>query len=401
MKKMVCEICGSNDIEKKDGVYVCNSCGTRYSTEEAKKLLVEISGQVEISGSVKVDNSERLQNLYNNARRARDAINFEESAKYYDYILMEEPNSWEANFFSIYCKAFSCKIAEIGTYATLVANSFPGVLKLIKDSVPEKDWNSIVKEIATLLDALYRELIKGSYDFYYSYYDMVSIANDGFKCCDGVAACGDAIEAQFADKEVVQKNAIKLWNTCIFLCDGLIDLRPSKLDPYTLTASSRNSYRNVKTTYQDKINRLSDPEGYRRRAEEAKRQAEAAEKKRREEYEAAQPKTEEERLQRELESNHFILYLLGGLACAGYVVGMIVFWIIEFHEFPSFFMCLLLGVLGIIAWACLYASIDKWKEYKQTKSRLISILGTEKEKDPLHRRRCRNSSGLSAGQVAP
>lgn len=54
MKKMVCEICGSNDIEKKDGVFVCNSCGTKYSTEEAKKLLVEVSGKVEVSGSVKV-----------------------------------------------------------------------------------------------------------------------------------------------------------------------------------------------------------------------------------------------------------------------------------------------------------------------------------------------------------
>ena len=272
MKKMVCEICGSNDIEKKDGVFVCNSCGTKYSTEEAKKLLVEVSGKVEVSGSVKVDNSDRLENLYSNARRARNALNFEEAAKYYDYILMEDSNSWEANFFSVYCKAFSCKIAQIGAYAIQVANSFPGVLRLIKENVPQSDWNSTVKELATLLDALYRELIKGSYDFHKSYFDFVSIANDGIKCCDGAAACGDAIDSAFKGNQMVQKNAITLWNTCIFLCDGLIDLRPSKLDPYTLTAASRNSYRDVMNKYQDKIYRVSDPEGYRRKQEEIKKQ---------------------------------------------------------------------------------------------------------------------------------
>ena len=43
MKKMVCEICGSQSIKKEDGVFVCQECGTQYSTEEAKKLLSEIN----------------------------------------------------------------------------------------------------------------------------------------------------------------------------------------------------------------------------------------------------------------------------------------------------------------------------------------------------------------------
>ena len=41
MKSMVCEMCGSNDIVKKDGLYVCQFCGTKYSVEDAKKMMID------------------------------------------------------------------------------------------------------------------------------------------------------------------------------------------------------------------------------------------------------------------------------------------------------------------------------------------------------------------------
>lgn len=37
MKQMVCEMCGGTDLIKKDGVFVCQTCGCKYSIEEAKK----------------------------------------------------------------------------------------------------------------------------------------------------------------------------------------------------------------------------------------------------------------------------------------------------------------------------------------------------------------------------
>ena len=42
MKKMFCEICGSNSLKKENDVFVCQECGTEYSLESAKKLLKEI-----------------------------------------------------------------------------------------------------------------------------------------------------------------------------------------------------------------------------------------------------------------------------------------------------------------------------------------------------------------------
>lgn len=37
MKKLVCEMCGSSDLIKQDGLFVCQYCGAKYSVEEAKK----------------------------------------------------------------------------------------------------------------------------------------------------------------------------------------------------------------------------------------------------------------------------------------------------------------------------------------------------------------------------
>lgn len=61
MKTLKCEMCGSNDVVKQDGLYVCQHCGTKYSVEEARKMIVE--GTVEVKGTVKIDTSDELNNI--------------------------------------------------------------------------------------------------------------------------------------------------------------------------------------------------------------------------------------------------------------------------------------------------------------------------------------------------
>ena len=60
MKALTCEMCGSVNLLKQNGVYVCQHCGTQYTVEEAKKMMIE--GTVEVQGTVKVDNSSSIQN---------------------------------------------------------------------------------------------------------------------------------------------------------------------------------------------------------------------------------------------------------------------------------------------------------------------------------------------------
>ncbi len=63
MKQLTCEMCGSIDLLKQDGVFICQTCGTKYSVEEAKKLMIE--GVVEVKGTVSIDRKEELQSILN------------------------------------------------------------------------------------------------------------------------------------------------------------------------------------------------------------------------------------------------------------------------------------------------------------------------------------------------
>ena len=91
MKQMVCEICGGKDLIKQDGVFVCQACGTKYSIEEARKIMIE--GNVDVSGStVKVDKTGNIENYLNMARNAYNAGNKTEAEQYCNKILEIDNN---------------------------------------------------------------------------------------------------------------------------------------------------------------------------------------------------------------------------------------------------------------------------------------------------------------------
>ena len=148
MKQLTCEMCGSTDLMKQDGVFICQTCGCKYSVEEAKKMMVE--GTVDVTGStVKVDNSKELENLYQVARRAKDDDNSEQAAKYYDAILTKDPLSWEASYFSVHFKAMSCKIGQISNAASTVSNCLDTVMSLISQNVKgDENQKKAVEEVA-------------------------------------------------------------------------------------------------------------------------------------------------------------------------------------------------------------------------------------------------------------
>ena len=93
MKRLICEMCGSTDLLKEEGVFVCQTCGCKYSVEEAKKMMIE--GVVEVSGTVKVDNSDNVEKLIVNADRAYDDSRYKEAEKIYSSVLeIDTENIW-------------------------------------------------------------------------------------------------------------------------------------------------------------------------------------------------------------------------------------------------------------------------------------------------------------------
>lgn len=166
MNSLVCEMCGSVDLMKQDGVFVCQACGCKYSVEEAKRMMIE--GSVDVSGStVKVDTSAELKNLYELARRAKADNNSENARKYYEQIIIKDPSSWEANFYATYYQSMQCKIGEIASASVRISNCEDTVFNLIKENVTDLDeQRKAVDEVASALISISRTLFNAYQKFH-------------------------------------------------------------------------------------------------------------------------------------------------------------------------------------------------------------------------------------------
>ena len=96
MQAIKCEMCNSIDVVKDGDYFVCQSCGTKYTVEAAKKLMLE--------GTVKIDNSEFVQKYLANARRARQKEDWKETEKYYNMVEQNDPTNIEAIFYSSFAQ---------------------------------------------------------------------------------------------------------------------------------------------------------------------------------------------------------------------------------------------------------------------------------------------------------
>ena len=85
MKQMTCEMCGSTDLAKENGFVVCQSCGMKYSVEEAKKLIIE--GSIEVHGTVKIDKSDEIDNWLKRITMLLAEGNWIDAIKYCEKVL--------------------------------------------------------------------------------------------------------------------------------------------------------------------------------------------------------------------------------------------------------------------------------------------------------------------------
>ena len=165
MKRLTCEMCGSTDLIKHDGVFVCQSCGVKYSVEEARKLMVEVEGKVDVSGStVKIDKSNEVDNLLTIARRARDEGNYGRAANNYDEILKIQPNNWEANFYRSYCSALEGRIIDIPANLKVTSNTALSTINMLLKEQPVNE--AACSEIIVRMGAMSTLAIQNYYDLY-------------------------------------------------------------------------------------------------------------------------------------------------------------------------------------------------------------------------------------------
>ena len=174
MKQFVCEMCGGTNLVKQEGMYICQDCGTRYSVEEARKLMQDVPDDVAAAArpapALKPAVDTELENLYVLARRAKNDNNSENAQKYYEQIIVKDPSSWEANFYTTYFQSMNCKIGEIGTAAVRVSNCEDTVLNLIKEHVTDPaERRNAVDEVAARLISISNML----FNAYKNHYDGI------------------------------------------------------------------------------------------------------------------------------------------------------------------------------------------------------------------------------------
>lgn len=218
MKQLTCEMCGSTDLLKQDGMFVCQNCGTKYTVDEAKKLMVE--------GTVKIDNSEKLRNLYTLARQAKDSNDAENAVKYYDLIKQEDPSSWEACFYNVYFRAAQTRVMYIQSAANSVKNCLENVFELIRiSSDSDEEKKAHIREVSvrvTLICSLLESSSKSTFVKLWSNAGgdsrvdlMAEYTSRALAASDALFACGNLIEQDYKTDTLMMKTACELWKSGI------------------------------------------------------------------------------------------------------------------------------------------------------------------------------------------
>ena len=86
-------MCGSNDFIKKEGFFCCENCGTKYTVEEAKKMMIE--GPVEIKGKISIDTSQADYSLLEVVKTAMNAKNYNEVYEMSSKLVTSNAAIWE------------------------------------------------------------------------------------------------------------------------------------------------------------------------------------------------------------------------------------------------------------------------------------------------------------------
>ena len=189
---------------------MCQNCGSKYSLEEARKLIIDCP--------VKIDQTDRLGNLYQIAQREMAAKNYASAGQHYDMILIDDPNSIEAHYYSLYCKVMNCKIMDIPASALMLANNQYETIKMIKDAVDHEDEQMI------WLDRIIESNISAAFCFVenaQANYRGLGQSSELTKCTlaakDILYQCGDVIDQIFDEKTALKNKAAKAWENGIGL----------------------------------------------------------------------------------------------------------------------------------------------------------------------------------------
>ena len=154
-KVITCEYCNQDfilDNEVKQFM-ITNAEQAGYEFEKGRHRAQKDAGLVPGKSQTVIDNSHKINNLYKLARRAFREQDYKGAQKYYEQILLEQPDKWEPVFYSAYCKARDSEVEDIESNVQLLINKLDSIIILLKQD-NKTDTEKEIAKIAFLITDL-------------------------------------------------------------------------------------------------------------------------------------------------------------------------------------------------------------------------------------------------------
>lgn len=211
-----CKSCGGN-VTKDGSVYICSQCGEVFKDENAVER-----GNVTINTKIKntinarsSEMTERLNNLYSVARRAKEDHNDEQAEKYYDMILFDDPNSWEAVYYTTYFNVIQSKIGQISHAADKLGNCLNSVFNLIDEYVPSGEEAQAISEVFTKTKEFAHLLHDNARSHYMRFKDTSGSSTEYLSRCSSVyyllCELGDQLEKRYSNNPAIGHMCATAW----------------------------------------------------------------------------------------------------------------------------------------------------------------------------------------------
>ncbi|WP_260309092.1 MULTISPECIES: tetratricopeptide repeat protein [Lactococcus] len=213
---MVCELCGSNDFTKEKGYWKCNYCDTKYSEEEAKKIVID--GPV----ITKSDLSTELENFSNLAEQYYSDGNMDQALVYFRRVLEIDPKNWRAVFYSGVCSSRVASFLEFKLVDS-VAGMKNALNMLYEEHASEDEYKNFILEMLSVLLEVIQDFWSTSDSIYNQYWELESSTTELIQrltvCVECFKFCLTVTTKYDLDPKKTQLPvAYNLVNCCIDVC---------------------------------------------------------------------------------------------------------------------------------------------------------------------------------------
>jgi hypothetical protein len=199
-------------------------------------MMVEIDSSEQSKMNNLVEDTKK-ENALKNARRAMENEDYEKAEEYYNIVQMEEPENWEANFYSTYSKAMQTNLNNISNAVYSITNCIKTVFKDIKKLDDNVQQNKAIKQISTDLSAFTTVGYNNVINFYNSqiaiygnnsHFFANAVSDAKLKCANNILPFADMLAffgreliSEFGGNEFTNSINIQSHETAVKTVDDL------------------------------------------------------------------------------------------------------------------------------------------------------------------------------------